>query len=454
MRKEQQNFTEGSILRHILVFGAPILMMYVTQRVFDAADLVLTSWLGTSGNDAVAAIGATTALTGMLLNFFNGCSGGSAVAVSHALGRGRGDEIHKTVHTSLLLSVVMGTMLCILGLATSRVLLQAIGTPKNLIPLSAAYLRTYFLGMIPLMVYNFGSAVLRATGESKKPFYFLLISGPVKLLLTVLFISVLKMDVAGLSLATACSHTVSAALVVAALMRRKDFCRLRVKELKFYSKPLKKILRLGIPAGIQSSAFSISGVVIQSSVNSLSHLQGFLAGNAAAVSLEGFADAVTGTLFQIGLTLSGQNYGARRLDRIKKTTRTLSLVTVIFTALFSVGVIGFSGQLLRLYLKGEPSATHWGGIRLLFYFTPFIFQGLMDCISGCIRGMGRSVSVMMITLMGACVFRIIWLLTIFRIPAFHTPQCLYISYPLAWMITYGGELILYRVIFRKAKSEQ
>ncbi len=449
MRRNKINMCEGPILSKMVRFLIPILLTGLLQQFFNAADVILAGRLGTSGNDAVAAVGSTTALTGLLINFFIGCSSGSAVAVSHAVGNHRGDAIKKTVHTAMLLAVTLGAILTLIGLCTSEWILRLMNTPSEIIGLSVDYLRAYFLGMIPCMVYNFGAAILRAVGETQKPLYFLLISGPVKLLLTVLFVSGMKLDVTGLALATTCSQAVAAGLVLLALFRRQDECRLIWKELRFYAKPLKKILRLGIPSGIQSATFSLSGVFVQSSVNSLSHLNGFIAGNAAAANVENFAGIITGAFFQTGLNFVGQNTGAGRYDRIKKIYIELSLLSTGFIAVVSLLVCLFPAPILRIYIEGDAEAVRWGTVRLIYLFVPLFLQGLMDVSSGCIRGMGVSFSTMVITLVGVCGFRIAWMLTVFQSPAFHTPQWLYVVYPISWGITWLAELVLYIFIYKK-----
>ena len=450
MRKSA-DLCHGPILSKIVVFAIPILLTGLVQRLFNAADVVLASWLGTSGNDAVAAVGSTTALTNLMISFFIGCASGSAVKLSHAVGRGGKEEIRQTLHTAVLLAVTLGGILTVFGMSASEWLLRLMGTPQQLMGLSTSYLRAYFLGMIPYMVYNFGAAILRAVGETQKPFYFLLISGPFKLLLTVLFVKVCNLDVMGLALATTVSQIISAALVVISLMRRDDACRLVLRELRFYAKPLKSILQFGIPSGIQSATFSLSGVVIQSSVNSLSHLEGFLTGNAAAVSIESFADAITSSYFQTAITSVGQNVGARRLDRVRKIYFYLALLAVGLIGIVSLLVCLFPEVLLSLYIKGDPKAVHWGTVRLIYFFSPLILQGLMDTTSGCVRGFGASFSPMLISLVGVCGFRIAWMLTVFRIPAYHTPECLYLAYPISWAIAFVADLLLFKRVYKKEK---
>lgn len=449
MRAHKLDMCHGPIAMPLLRYTIPILLTGLLQRFFVAADMILAGQLGTSGSDAVAAVGSTTSLTAMLIGFFIGCSSGSAVAVSHALG-GKNDHLaRQTVHSAMLLSVVIGAAIMLIGLVFSEYILVSMNTPEEYLKLAVIYLQLYFCGMIPSMVYNFGAAILRTAGDTKKPMYFLLVSGPVKLLLTVLFVSVMKMDVAGLALATTLSQVLSAALVVGALIKRDDACKLELKQLRFHATPVKKILSLGIPSGVQSATFSLSGVIIQSSVNSLSHLEGFITGNAAAASIEGISETITAAFFQAGISFAGQNTGARQYDRIKKICLWSNILCTLTIFVTSPLVLMLDEPLLRLYIPDSPEAVAWGTVRIAFIFAPLIFQGFMDCISGVLRGMGVSFACMILNLVGICGVRILWLLVVFPIPRFHTPQCLYVIYPITWATTTIAELILFRIIIKK-----
>lgn len=449
MHTRRLDMCNGPIAIPLLRYAIPIFLTGMLQRVFVAADMILAGQLGTSGSDAVAAVGSTTSLTSMLIGFFVGCSSGSAVAVSHALGSNNQKLVKQTVHSAMLLSVVIGGLLMLTGLFSSRYILVKMNTPEEYLTLAVVYLQIYFCGMIPNMVYNFGAAILRTVGETQKPMYFLLISGPAKLVLTVLFVSVLNMDVAGLALATTLSQFLSAGLAVRALMKREDSCKLQLKHMRFHAQPVKKILSLGIPSGVQSATFSLSGVIIQTSVNSLSHLEGFITGNAAAASLECISETITATFFQAAISFTGQNTGAKNYDRIKKICLWSNIMCTLTIFVASPLVLLFDEQLLRLYIPDSPEAVAWGTVRLAFIFTPLIFQGFMDCISGVLRGMGVSMACMILNLVGICGFRILWLLTVFPIPEYHTPQCLYVVYPITWVTTTIAELILMHITIKK-----
>lgn len=453
MRARRLDMCNGPIAMPMLRYTIPIFLTGLLQRFFVAVDMILAGQLGTSGSDAVAAVGSTTALTGLLIGFFIGCSSGSAVAVSHALGEGNHKLTKQTVHSAMLMSIAVGGVIMLAGLLASEAILNALNTPQEYMALAVVYLRIYFCSMIPNMVYNFGAAILRTAGDTKNPLYFLLISGPAKILLTILFVSGMKMDVAGLAWATTLSQALSAVLVVIALMRRTDSCKLELKALKFHARPVKKILALGIPSGLLSTTFSFSGLIIQSSVNSLAHLEGFITGNSAATSIENLAEAITASFMQSGMSYVGQNTGARQFDRVKKILRWNCALCSLFILVASPLVLIFNKPLLGLYITDSPEAVKWGAVRLFFIFGPLILQGLMDSVSGALRGIGASTSNMVVNLVGICGLRILWLLVIFPIDRFHTPQCLYIIYPLSWAVTTLAELILFRVIVKKKMTQ-
>lgn len=452
MRQKRLDMCHGPMLLPMLSFALPIFGASMLQRFFVAIDLILAGHLGTSGSDAIAAVGSTTSLTSLLVGFFIGCSTGSAVSVSHALGSGNKALTQKTVHSAMLLSVVIGGIMTLTGLCISKSVLIAMHTPDYILNLSTAYLNMYFTGMVPSMVYNFAAAILRTAGETKKPLFFLLVSGPAKIVFTVLFVSVCKMDVVGLALATTLSQVISATLAVRALIRRNDDCKLYLKKLRFHKQPVKKILALGIPSGIQSATFSLSGVIVQSSVNSLSHLEGFLTGNSAAASIEGFAEAITGAFHSVALTFAGQNTGAKQYDRVKKSCMDACLLCSAFILVISPLVMLLAKPLLGLYIADSPQAIYWGSVRIFFIFGPLLLQGVMDTASGTLRGVGASFSGMTINLLGICGFRILWLLILFPTPQFHTPQCLYVIYPISWLLTSIAQILALTITLRKKRK--
>ncbi len=453
MEKRKLDMSEGPILSQMIRFTIPILLLGFLQQFFNVADVILAGQLGTSGDDAVAAVGSTNSLRILLVNFFAGSATGSAVAVSHAIGAKDRKEIKESVHTAMLLSIVIGLVLTVVGIAFSGPLLRAMGTPSSILGKATSYLQAYFLNMIPSMVYSFGSGILRANGETKKPLYFFLVTAPIKLLMTYVLVAVFNLDLVGLALATLCSQTLAALLVLGALMRRNDDIKLSVKDLRFSKKPLGKILRLGIPAGIQSSTYSLSNVVIQSSINSLDFIPGFITGNAAASSIEAFAEIVTGGFLSVTMSFVGQNVGAKKYDRVKRSYITALSLCTVTVATLSVVAITFSRPLLGLYIQDSEQAIAWGVVRITFMFGPLFIQGFMDTTSGALRGLGISISNTIISLVGFCGLRILWCLTVFRIPEYHTPQTIFIIYPITWVIISVLQFIIFVLVYkRKVKA--
>ena len=443
----------GPVFSQMLRFVIPIMLTNLLQQLINVADVILAGRLGTSGSDAVAAVGAATPITSLLITFFIGCATGSAVTVAHAIGSTNEKEIKETLHTAVFLSVVLGVVLSLIGLLFANEILDIVGTPADIIGKSATYLRTYFLGMVGYMVYNFGAAILRAAGETQKPLYILMLSGPLKLVLTIVLVAVFNMDVVGLALATATSQTVSALLVIVALIKRKDACKLIIKELRFYSKPLKKVLRLGIPSGIQSTTFSLSNVIIQSSVNSLSGIPGFITGNAAAYSLSGFTDIITGVFYNASLNFAGQNAGAGKYERVKKSYLTSTGMSLATLTLYSVVCCTFAEAISGLYITDSPEAVKWSVMRIMCIFPFVVIQAVMETTAGALRGIGVSISNTIISLVGVCGFRVLWCLTIFKIPQYHTPQTLFAVFPISWTISFVAQLVVFIIIYKKRKAK-
>jgi len=444
---------QGPLLPSILLYTFPIILTSLLQLLFNAADLVIVGrWCGSV---AVAAVGATGSITNLIVNLFIGLSVGSGVTMAHALGGRQEEEAHRTVHTTLPLALISGLFLTVVGVIFSEGFLTLMGTPEDVLPLSAKYMRIYFCGITFTMVYNFCASILRAAGDTRSPLIFLTLAGVVNVALNVLFVTQLGMDVDGVALATVISQGLAAVLVVVAMMRRSDESRLDLRKLRFYKAQLLKIVRIGLPAGLQSSMFSISNVIIQSSINSFGSV--LMSGNAAAGNIEGFVWAAMNAFHQTAVNFTGQNMGARRYDRIRMILWCcLGSVTVVGLLL---GVLGyaFGPQLLSIYITDSQEAISYGMIRLLYVCLPYCLCGMMDVSSGALRGLGSSFAPMVISVLGVCGFRIGWIFTIFQIPRFHSPQSLYISYPISWVLTYAAQLIVFLVLFdrfRKAHKDE
>jgi len=449
MSKKSVNMLSGPLLPNVISYTIPIILTSLLQLFFNAADLVIVGRF--CGSVSVAAVGATGSLTSLMVNFFIGLSVGTGVTVAHSIGAGEDEAVRRTVHTAVPTAIVCGLVLTVLGVSLSGKMLEMMGTPENVLPLSAVYMRIYFAGMTFNLLYNFAASILRAAGDTKSPLIFLTVAGVVNVALNVVFVTVIDMNVAGVALATTISQAISAVLVIIVLMRRKDACRFRFKEMRFYGLQLKKILRIGLPAGIQSSLFAISNVIIQSSVNSFGDI--FMSGNAAAGNIEGFVYVALNAFSQTALNFVGQNAGAGKYERIKKILWTcLGCVTVV-GAVFGTAGWAFGRQLLSIYITDSQEAIGYGMIRLSYICLPYFLCGLMDTSTGALRGMGASVSPMFISVLGVCGLRIGWIYSVFATEQFHTPQCLYFSYPMSWTITFIMQMCAFVIVYRRHMKE-
>lgn len=444
-KKREFNMLEGPLLGNIIFYTIPIILTGFLQLLFNAADLIIVGRF--CGSISVAAVGATGSITNLIVNLFIGLSVGTGVTVAHALGANDDEEVHRAVHTAIPTAIVSGIIITVVGVLFSETFLRLMNTPESVLPLSAIYMRIYFAGIIFMMVYNFCASILRAAGDTKSPLIFLSIAGVINVVLNVIFVIVFRMNVAGVALATTISQGISAILVVIALVRRNDACKLNLSKMRFYKPQLLKIIRIGLPAGIQSSLFSISNVIIQSSINSFGDV--LMSGNAAAGNIEGFVFVILNAFHQTALNFIGQNVGANLYKRAKK---------VLWICLFSVLTVGLvvtsamyllGPSLLEIYIPDSPEAIRWGMVRISCLCLPYCLCGMMDVSTGALRGMGASVAPMIISVLGVCGIRIGWIYTLFQIPQFHTPQCLYYSYAVSWAVTFLIQMVAFFVVYRR-----
>ena len=444
--KRSTNMLNGPLWSSLITYTIPIMLTSILQLLFNAADLVIVGRF--SGSINVAAVSATGAITNLIVNLFIGLSIGAGVTVAHAIGGNQSTEVHRTVHTALPTALVGGVILSVVGVLFSETFLIMMKTPANVLPLSAKYMQIYFCGMTFTMVYNFCASILRAAGDTKSPLIFLMISGVINVLLNVFFVVVFHMTVDGVALATIISQALSAVLVVIALMRRTDACKLSLKRMRFYKQPFFKIIRIGLPAGIQSSMFAISNVIVQSSINSFNS-EALMSGNGAAGNIEGFVFVLMNSFHQTAVNFIGQNMGAHQYKRIKKIFG-LCLVYVSIAGLAAgFAVWHFGEKLLGIYITDSQEAIQYGLIRFNYIALPYFVCGLMDVSTGSLRGLGASFTPMLISILGVCGIRIMWIYTIFQIPQFHTPECLYISYLISWFGTFIFQTAAFIVIYKK-----
>ena len=435
----------GPLLSSIILYTIPIILTSVLQLLFNAADLVVVGRF--CGSVSVAAVGATNSLTNLLVNFFIGLSVGAGVGVAHGLGSRENTVVHRTIHTAIPTALLCGIFLTVVGVSFSPTFLTWMGTPERVLPLSAVYMKIYFSGVTFTMLYNFCAAILRAAGDTRSPLIYLSLAGVINVVLNLVFVIALNMNVAGVALATVISQGISAVLVTLALLRRQDICRLELGKMRFYLPQLKKMLVIGLPAGIQSSLFSISNVLIQSSVNSFGDV--FVSGNAASANLEGFVYASQNAFHQTALNYIGQNAGARQYDRIKKILWICLGCVCVTGILLGAAMYAMGPVLLSFYITDSQQAISYGLLRLAMICLPYFLCGMMDVSTGALRGLGASFVPMLISILGVCAFRVFWIFTIFQVPRFHTPQCLFLSYPISWTVTFACQLSAFLYLYRK-----
>lgn len=443
-KNREIDMVNGPLAGKILIFAIPLMCSSILQLLFNAADVVVVGRF--AGDTSLAAVGSTSSLINLITQLFIGLSVGANVVTAKSIGEGRKNNVQTVVHTAVVTSLVSGVILLVFGICMSKVLLMWMGAPEDVIGLSALYLRIYFCGMPFLMLYNFGSALLRARGDTKRPLYYLLLAGAVNVVLNCIFVIVFHMDVAGVALATIISQAISAGLILRCLCREEGMLHLDIRHLHFDKRTFRQMMRIGLPAGVQGVVFSFSNVVIQSSVNSFGAVT--MAGSAAAVSVGDFVYVAMNSFHQAGLSFNGQNMGAGKYDRVDKTTGLCVLYVIVIGTILSVGSYLLGPELLGIY-SASAAVIAAGMVRMKYCNLLYELCGLMDVMPGCIRGMGFSILPMIVSLLGSCVLRIVWVATIFQ--THHTIDNLYVSYPVSWILTFGTHIVCYAVLRKKIR---
>ena len=440
--------TEGSIVKKLLQFSVPLIFSSLLQILFNTADVIVVGRF--AGDNSLGAVGSTGSLINLMVNLFVGLSVGTTVVAANFFGAGKKSELKETVHTAILLSLISGIILTIFGVVGAKKILQWMQSPKEILDLATQYLQIYFGGIISTMIYNFGSALLRAKGDTKRPLYILFFAGIINVILNLIFVILFKMDVAGVALATVISQTISAFLVIRCLLKETEEFKLDLKQLKINPQILIRIIKIGVPAGLQGIIFSLSNVIIQSSINSFGAV--VIAGNSAALNIENFIFTGMNGFSQGTLTFISQNFGAKKYNRINKT---------IIIALFCVFLVGFVfgnltvifGRKLLSFFTTSPEVIESGISRLKIICATYALCGMMDVMGNAIRGIGHSVLPMIITLLGACGIRLLWISTIFLIPKFHSCTTIFVSYPISWTVTFIAHIICFFIIRKKEFSK-
>ena len=450
-KKKERNYTmnmcEGPLLGKILIFALPLMLSSILQLLFNAADVIVVG--NFAGSESLAAVGSTGSLINLLTNLFVGLSVGVNVTVAHFMGAGEKKRIEKTVHTAILLALMSGIFLAAAGILSVKTLLVWMSSPADVIGLAELYLRIYFLGMPAVMLYNFGSAVLRAAGDTKRPLYYLSFAGGVNVILNLIFVIGFDMGVAGVGTATVASQYISGLLVLRCLMREEGCLRLRLKELRIHWEVVGQLLCIGLPAGIQGTIFSLSNVVIQSSINSFGST--VMAGSAAAANLEGFVYVAMNAFYQTALTFIGQNFGAGKKERITKILLLCQGLVILCGLVLGNGAYLFGTKLLAIYSQ-DPVVIAAGMKRMFFICCFYFLCGIMDVMVGALRGIGYSVMPMIVSLLGACGLRLLWIATVFA--GIHTQEALYLSYPVSWFLTASVHFLCYLIVWNRIKRKK
>ena len=436
----------GSILDKLISFSIPLMLSGILQLLFNAVDIIVVGRF--TGSEALAAVGSTTALINVFVNFFIGISLGSNVLAARFFAAGKDKEMSETVHTAITLALISGVGMGIIGVLAAKGALMLMDTPDNVLNLSTLYMRIYFMGMPFFMLYNYGAAILRAVGDTKRPLLFLIISGSVNVVLNLIFVIRFHMGVAGVAIATVISQAISCVLVLRCLYRTESSYQLRFSRLGMKAKYVKQIFQVGVPAGIQSTIINFSNVLLQSSVNSFGSVA--MAGYTAANNILGFLYVSINSVTQACMSFTSQNYAVRRFKRMDKILLECLGLTVAVSLVFGGGSYLFGSELMHIYTKSADVVAC--GVDIMLYTTVTYFLcGMMDLFPGALRGMGHSAVPMILSVIGTVGTRIVWIYLVF--PYHRALDFLFISYPVSWLLTIIMQVICFYFVRKKEISK-
>lgn len=440
------DMTTGPLIPKILAFSIPLMLSGILQLLFNAADIIVVGQFASP--QAMAAVGSTGSLNNLIVNIFLGLSIGSSVLMARFYGAKNRENIHDLIHTSILLSLTSGCVLIVLGQLLAKPLLTIMGTPDDVINQSILYMRIVFLGMPAMLTYDFGAGILRAVGDTKRPLAYLFIAGIINVCLNLISVIILGMGVAGVAIATITSQYISALLVLRCMIKTNSVYKLNLKELRIRKSMLLRIIRIGVPAGIQGALFNVSNVLIQSSINSFGSL--VMAGNTAAANIEGFVYTSMNAVYQASTNFTSQNVGAHKTKNITPVLLSCMLIVTSVGLILSTIVEVFAYQLLGIY-SADADVISYGIERLHVVCLTYFLCGLMDTACGSIRGLGYSIAPTLVSLAGACGLRILWIYTVFQVH--RTQFVLYLSYPVSWVVTFIAHIICFIIFSKKWKRK-
>ena len=444
--KYEIDMCNGSILDKLISFSIPLMLSGILQLLFNAVDIIVVGRF--TGSEALAAVGSTTALINVFVNFFIGISLGSNVLAARFFAAGKDKEMSETVHTAITLALISGVGMGIIGVLAAKGALMLMDTPDNVLNLSTLYMRIYFVGMPFFMLYNYGAAILRAVGDTKRPLLFLIISGSVNVVLNLIFVIRFHMGVAGVAIATVISQAISCVLVLRCLYRTESSYQLRFSRLGMKAKYVKQIFQVGVPAGIQSTIINFSNVLLQSSVNSFGSVA--MAGYTAANNILGFLYVSINSVTQACMSFTSQTYAVRRFKRMDKILLECLGLTVAVSLVFGGGSYLFGSELMHIYTKSADVVAC--GVDIMLYTTVTYFLcGMMDLFPGALRGMGHSAVPMILSVIGTVGTRIVWIYLVF--PYHRALDFLFISYPVSWLLTIIMQVICFYFVRKKEISK-
>ncbi|MBR2970354.1 MAG: MATE family efflux transporter [Clostridia bacterium] len=449
-RSFEMNMSEGSLFKKIVLYALPLIATNVLQLLFNSADLaVLRMFIQSEelANDAVAAVGATGALINLIIGLFIGLSVGANVLIARYAGKGDSEAAKRVVGMSMVISVLFGVLLLFVGVFCSKIFLGWMGCDPEVIDMATKYMKIFFFGMPIMMLYNFSASILRAVGDTIRPLIFLVIGGVINLGMNIFLVTVFGMDVDGVAIATVASQGVSAVLCIITLLKSSGYARLEPKYIRFYKSELVEMIKIGLPSGLQGCMFSLSNVLIQSTVNSYGKL--FMSGNTAAGQVEGYIYNTCNAISLTALAFVSQNYGAKKPDRIRKVVKETLAVVVCIAVVLSALAIAFSDVLCGLFCSGEePLAV--ARTRMIIVGGSYILCGVMDVMGNVMRGLNKSTTAMVVSLSGSCLFRILWVNSFYLLNP--CKEMLYVVYPISWVLTIAIYLVLYFPTMKKVEK--
>lgn len=444
---QTMDMLSGALFDKLLLFAIPLALSSILQQLFNSVDVAVVGHFAADPAVATAAVGSNGPIINLIINLFVGVSVGANVIISNYIGEGNKEKIESAVHTSMAVAILSGFIVLAIGLAISGPVLRVMNTPESVLPYAEEYLRIYFLGMPFVMIYNFGSSVLRSIGDTKRPLICLCVSGVLNALLNMFLVIVFHLDVAGVAIATVISNGVSAMLVILFLVKEKNEIHLDLRRLRIAKPDLVRMLKIGVPAGLQSMVFSLSNVIIQSVLNGFG--TSAVAGSAVALNYENFSYFIIAAFNQTAVTFTSQNYGARNYERCKRVFRLCMLTSIVLTGMMSWTFILGRHFFISIFTS-DAEVAHYAAIRMVMILSLNILSNTYEIGGAALRGIGYSMTPAILTVFGTCVFRLFWAYTICRI--YHTFEVLLAVYPISWIITGSAVLIAYFIIRRRVFS--